>query len=401
MSLKILFSPVLSNSFPVRGYQIFSRLAKNHEVYLLHSESYMETLNEIGDVKLRKIPVSLPFTAGDKHTPRSRLSFYSLNVVSYLRKITQILKHYDLDIIVYSDLVVGPVINYMAKRLGTKTVFDCADFMPAFISNYLSNNYLINRISETASLLINGYLDANSDLVVAVGTVLAKKIGEKNKDVIVIPNGADSRKFHPNVSGKAFRARNNLPDDSFVFMFIGSLGFWLNLDMALRAFNIVHQKHCNTSFAIVGPDAGYLTKTFKRITTTGIHFLGRIPYRQVPEAIAAADVCVLPYKPSLATHAGIPVTMQEYTASGKPVVSTPLIDIKQFYGDAVLYANSVNRFRKAFEEYLEDDELRKINGRKGFEIFNKHFDLDKLADMYEDELTRLSRQKLLRNRLHS
>lgn len=381
----------MSNSFPVRGYQIFGRLAKNHEVYLLHCREYVQTLDEIGDLKLRRIPVNLRFHAGDKYTPHSRFSFYLLNVVSYLRKVVQVMQDYNLDVIVYSDLIVGAAINYLARRLGIKTVFDCTDFMPAFISNYLSNNSLINRIGASASILIDNYLNAGSDLVFVVGTSLAEKIREKNRNVIFMPNGADSKEFHPNISGKVFRARNNIPDDSFVFTFVGSIGFWVKLELVLRAFAMVHEKHPNTRFVVVGPDPNYLAKKFEKIRANGICFLGRIPYQEVPECIAAADVCVLPFELSLATHAGIPVKMQEYAASGKPVVSTPLLDIKKFYGDAVLYANTVSQFRKAFEDYLTNNKLRETNERKGHEIFKKYFDLDKLANTYEAKLTSLHR----------
>jgi len=379
----------MSNSFPTRGYLIFNRLAKKHKVYIFHPKEYMRTLDNFDDLRLNKIPVDLPYIAGDKFTPRSRLSFYSLNLMPYIHKLIRIIRSYDIDVVVCSDPFVGATISSIAKSWDIINAFDYTDYMPAFVQKYLPHKLFIDRIGKSASIILEDYLIRNSDLIVTVGTLLVKYIKERAKNVIFIPNGTDSRLFHPNIEGENFREEYKIPEETFIFMFVGSLGFWVMLDVVLQSFMKIHKKYSETCFVVIGPDREYCIKKFGNLEKRGVYFIGGVPYRKVPECIAAADVCVLPFKLSLTTHAGIPVKMQEYAACGKPIVSTPLLDIKKFYGDAILYANDTSQFQRAFENYLKNEDLRKINGKKTYEIFRKNFDLDKLAAKYEEKLISL------------
>jgi len=55
-----------------------------------------------------------------------------------------------------------------------------------------------------------------------------------------------------------------------------------------------------------------------------VHWLGPVPYAELPEHAARADVLVMPYADLPVTRAMQPLKLKEYLATGLPVVATPL-----------------------------------------------------------------------------
>lgn len=56
-----------------------------------------------------------------------------------------------------------------------------------------------------------------------------------------------------------------------------------------------------------------------------VHFLGAVPYNELPRYAAGFDVCVLPWETELPfTSYGSAIKVREYLATGKPVVISPL-----------------------------------------------------------------------------
>ena len=68
-----------------------------------------------------------------------------------------------------------------------------------------------------------------------------------------------------------------------------------------------------------------------------IHYLGGKPYGDLPAYIANWDIAVMPFARNAATRFISPTKTPEYLAGGKPVVSTPVIDVVRRWGhlDAV------------------------------------------------------------------
>ena len=68
-----------------------------------------------------------------------------------------------------------------------------------------------------------------------------------------------------------------------------------------------------------------------------IHYLGGKPYGELPAYIANWDVAVMPFARNAATRFISPTKTPEYLAGGRPVVSTPVIDVVRRWGhlDAV------------------------------------------------------------------
>ena len=73
-----------------------------------------------------------------------------------------------------------------------------------------------------------------------------------------------------------------------------------------------------------------------------IQFIGQVPHDQVPQIIAAADICldVAPCTPL--NHQSTMIKIGEYLAAGRPIVSFALEETRSTAGDCALYAASAD-----------------------------------------------------------
>ena len=64
-----------------------------------------------------------------------------------------------------------------------------------------------------------------------------------------------------------------------------------------------------------------------------IHYLGGKAYEELPAYLAGWDVALMPFAINESTRFISPTKTPEYLAGGKPVVSTPIVDVVRHYGD--------------------------------------------------------------------
>ncbi|MGZ8259377.1 MAG: glycosyltransferase, partial [Caldimonas sp.] len=75
-----------------------------------------------------------------------------------------------------------------------------------------------------------------------------------------------------------------------------------------------------------------------------LHWLGQQPYGLLPQLVAGWDVCLMPFALNESTEFISPTKTLEYMAAGKPVVSTPIHDVKAMFGDLVAIAGDAGAF---------------------------------------------------------
>ena len=99
-----------------------------------------------------------------------------------------------------------------------------------------------------------------------------------------------------------------------------------------------------------------------------IRFHGQVPHEKVPEFIAAADLCLAPYRVSAFPNAAVSFStlkIPEYMACGRPVVSVPSGHIKKLLADkdsGFLFPNDAPSW-VAFLKTLPSTEKLKEMGR--------------------------------------
>jgi UDP-galactopyranose mutase len=94
----------------------------------------------------------------------------------------------------------------------------------------------------------------------------------------------------------------------------------------------------------VGPIVKIDASTLPR--ARNIHYLGGKAYDQLPSYVANWEVAIMPFALNEATRFISPTKTPEYLAAGKPVVSTPIVDVVRSWGhlEAVRIADSPGQF---------------------------------------------------------
>jgi UDP-galactopyranose mutase len=86
-----------------------------------------------------------------------------------------------------------------------------------------------------------------------------------------------------------------------------------------------------------------------------IHYLGMRSYEQLPAYLAHFDVALIPFALNESTRFLSPTKTLEYMAAHKPIVSTPIRDVIELYGDVVRVSYSPEEFSHHVECALAED----------------------------------------------
>ena len=92
-----------------------------------------------------------------------------------------------------------------------------------------------------------------------------------------------------------------------------------------------------------------------------LHWLGGRTYDELPAYLAGWDVCLLPFARNRATEFISPTKTLEYFAAERPVVSTPITDVAEPYGDLVHLGETPEAFVAACESALRASPARRAD----------------------------------------
>src|SRR6185436_1636921 len=83
-----------------------------------------------------------------------------------------------------------------------------------------------------------------------------------------------------------------------------------------------------------------------------IHYLGQRSYAELPRFLRGWDVCLLPFARNDSTKFISPTKTLEYMAAERQIVSSPITDVAEPYGDTVLLGRTPEEFIAACERAL-------------------------------------------------
>jgi glycosyltransferase involved in cell wall biosynthesis len=182
-----------------------------------------------------------------------------------------------------------------------------------------------------------------ADFVIASSKNLFEKIRPSRPDALYVPNGFDPSHFNPDrIIPTPKLAHLRRP----IIGYHGALASWF--DGWLLAETARLRPLYN--FVVIGPvsDAG-VNSALK--AQPNIHTLGLIPYDELPPYVARFDVGILPFLVNQLTNGVRPLKVLEYQSMRKPVVATPLDDLKDWPGVAL--ASTPAEFATAIDQALD------------------------------------------------
>lgn len=185
--------------------------------------------------------------------------------------------------------------------------------------------------------------------------------GAKSDIIDIIPGGVDFERFNPSREDPNYiREKYNISKDDLVLFFMGWIYEFSGLKEVVSELSKIKNSYPNMKILIVG-EGEYYPQLRDFVETSGmtneVILTGKRPYEEIPQLIAAADICLLPAYNNVIMRDIVPIKMYEYLAMHKPVISTKLSGVfKEFgYNGGVIYVDKSEDVMKKVIELSEDD----------------------------------------------
>ncbi|NIN66756.1 MAG: glycosyltransferase [Anaerolineae bacterium] len=320
-----------------------------------------------------------------------------LQEVTCLPRLNGVLRNIDLsrfDVhLNYGNLVAGYFVSRKAKPLGIPTVLDLADDLP---QSFARSPQVPPALRPVAWLVARAMLKANVRLASRV-TFVTKALKDAyllpDSKAALIPNG-----YHADLcaqsSNDSLREELGL-GDAFVVGFVGNLLEWVDLDPAFSALRTLASDGKDLRMLIVGggeklDQSVALAKAYGISDT--VVFTNHVALARVPEYISCMDVCLVSRKPTTDSDRSLPVKLFEYMACQKPVISVPLVGVREAVGDRVLYASDSSELVDRIERLYTDRILREELGSAGKAFVEQNYDWEHICARFEATLAEATKE---------
>ncbi|HEU4326578.1 MAG TPA: glycosyltransferase [Roseiflexaceae bacterium] len=266
------------------------------------------------------------------HTPLDAPGFQGDQPEALIPLLRQLLAEHqvgDLVAWLYTPLPL-PAAQALSPRV---LVYDCMDELSAFLHAPAG---LLERERD---------LLASADLVFTGGPSLYRAKRDRNPRVHCFPSSVDAAHFRQALGGADEPAdQAGLPHPR--------LGFYGVIDERLDPHlpAALADAHPDWQIVMVGPIVKIDPATLPR--RPNIHYLGQRSYDELPGLLAGWDVCLLPFARNDATRFISPTKTLEYMAAERPIVSTPITDVAEPYGEIVYLGDTPEQFVTACERAL-------------------------------------------------
>ena len=157
-----------------------------------------------------------------------------------------------------------------------------------------------------------------ADAVIASGTSVEKLRVTERPDCVEVPNGVDTDVFRPHESG--FRNKAGLAADAVIVLYVARFQAFKNHEVLLRAFAQMSDECAKAVLLLAGsgPLEGRMKSLVAKLGLRNrVRFLGEVPFGDLPDVYAAADIKVISSDYESFCFAAI-----EAMASGLPIVTT-------------------------------------------------------------------------------
>jgi UDP-galactopyranose mutase len=279
------------------------------------------------------------------HTPSPAPGFHDEHIETFTRMLPALLAEEQAD--QYIAWLYTPMALPLARTLDPQAVvYDCMDELAAFAH---APPELLEREQQ---------LLAWSDLVFTGGPSLYRAKRDRHPSVRCFPSSVDAAHFRQARAGIAEPAdQAQLPHPR--------LGFYGVIDerFDIPLLDALAQAHPEWQFMIVGPVVKIDPATLPR--HPNIHYTGQRSYAELPAYLAGWDVCLLPFARNESTRFISPTKTIEYMAAELPIVSTPIADVAEPYGDIVYLGDTPAAFIAACERALAEAPAERERRRAG------------------------------------
>ena len=216
--------------------------------------------------------------------------------------------------------------------------------------------------------------------------------GLSPEHVFLLPNGVDTKKFHPLPQAQA-RAELGW-DDTFTVLYVGTHGVTHGLITILDAAEQLLE-HDTIHIVLVGEgsDKAYLVAQAQKRNLTNITFMDVVPQSLVPTILAAGNVCLAHVRKTSGGLGIIPIKMYEAMACARPVILAVIGDARRIAEEAgaalCIEPENADALASAILHLYEHADLASTLGPKGRAYVETRFDYDHLTALLDARIATL------------
>ncbi len=200
----------------------------------------------------------------------------------------------------------------------------------------------------------------NADFSIATSLQLTKDLTElSGVQVEYLPNAADIPLFET-----AFKTKLEIPEDiksipQPIIGYTGNICHRMDYDIIQQ----IAKDHPAKSIVMVGPRNHYGHTDIDLDAISNLYFTGAKKINQLPAYLQRFDVLILPFLCNELTKSIYPLKINEYLASGKPVISTAFSDDILAFKDVVYISKTRNEFSDNISLALKENNPEKSEAR--------------------------------------
>ena len=320
-----------------RPQQILSRLAQRGHVLFVEEPVYLD------DIGAARLDVSLPIPRVHRALPvlpatlRGRYD-ESIAIIRELVK-KQIAADGPLGAIFerpiqwfYTPMPAPAMIGAFNER---GIVYDCMDELSKF------------RFAPAELVDREKFLMTEADVVFTGGYRLWQSKKKHHDNVHFFGCGVDVEHFATARSDELVVPPEVASLDKPVMGYYGVIDERIDYDLLRQ----LATEHPDFNLVMVGPVVKVDPRDLPR--AENIHWLGQRQYSELPAFVKGFDVCLMPFALNEATEYINPTKTLEYMATGKPIVSTAISDVKHNFTPVVAVAESYEEFVEAVRIAIE------------------------------------------------
>jgi len=247
------------------------------------------------------------------------------------------------------------------------------------------DNFILNRANRLA-VISSGIKE----------DLLKRKIPDEN--IIMLPNGVDSRIFSPQSKNIDIQKKYDLKDKK-VILFLGKFQEWERLDILVKVFARIREKQDDVKLLLVGdgPERERIEQAIRKHNLTNdVIITGFVPFDETPKYYSVCDVFVM-VRPNIPlTEINTPIKPIEAMAMEKVVISTDVGGMREIIEDGktgFLVSDSLDAIVDMIIEVLNNPLLQKEIGKNARMYVERERNWDVIINNLANEYEKIIQEK--------
>jgi len=326
----LTFSHVRWNTVSQRPHNIMSRMAVRRDVVYVE-----EPILRGGEPDLEVISVAPRLRVVQPHLPFNGVGFGAHQQSALEAVLRGFLAREGWA--GFAAWLYTPMAVRLARALEPRAlIYDCMDELSSFL-------LAPPEVGELEAELLR-----HADAVFTCGSGLHRAKRNQHPFVHCLPSGVDVAHFATANEAPEAHELAGLPHPR-----LGLFGV-VDERMDLDLLSHLSKERPDWQVIVVGPIAKVEASRLPH--GENVHYVGQRSYQELPSFLAGWDACLMPFTRDAATSYISPAKCLEYMAAERPIVSTPIPDIAEPFGEIVHLGDGPEGFLEACERALNEPE---------------------------------------------